>query len=83
MLSKIEGASSSQAIDYLFDTLRTTETGNNTVDVIDLLSRKAVSPEELRDDIAKETSALEKQLILANFPNEKNNYLVVPKVIDE
>jgi len=83
VLSNIEGATASEAVGQLFETLRNTETGTNGVDVINLLSGNAITTDELRDDIAVEASADEKRLIIANFPSEKNNYLVVPKVIDE
>jgi len=83
MLSNIEGATSSEAVEHLFNTLQNADPGKNKVTIIDLLSGKVVSTDELRDDIAVEASAAEKRLIIDNFPSEKNNYLVVPKVIDE
>ena len=83
VLSNIEGATASEAVEQLFEMLRMTETGINGVDVINLLSGNAITTDGLREDIAVETSADEKRLIIANFPSEKNNYLVVPKVIDE
>jgi Asp-tRNA(Asn)/Glu-tRNA(Gln) amidotransferase C subunit len=42
-----------------------------------------VSLNDLREDVVIESSALEKQIIIANFPKEKNGYLVVSKVIEE
>ena len=42
-----------------------------------------VEVEDLRDDVIVEVSDAEKRLIIDSFPNEKNNYLVVPKVIEE
>jgi len=83
MLPNIEGATSSEAVELLFDMLRNAETGKNEVDFISLLSGNAILTDELREDIAMEASAVEKRLIIDNFPVEKNNYLVVPKVIDE
>ena len=83
MLSNIEGATSSEAIEQLFDTLRKAEAGNNTFDEINLLAGNAISSETLREDIAIGASAVEKQLIMDNFPKQKDNYLVVPKVIEE
>jgi len=47
------------------------------------LSVNAISVDDLREDIVVEASAEEKRLIIDNFPNEKNNYLVVPRVIEE
>ena len=43
----------------------------------------SVSLNDLRDDVVIESSALEKQIIIENFPKEKNGYLVVSKVIEE
>ena len=83
MLSDIEGATVPEAVELLFNTLRKTETGINKEDFIDLLSGNVISTDELREDIAVETAAAEKRLIMDNFPSEKNNYLVVPKVMDE
>ena len=55
----------------------------NKIDLIDRLSQNAISVEELREDIVMEATTVEKQRIIDNFPNKKNNYLVVPKVIEE
>jgi len=41
-----------------------------------------VTANDLRDDIVIEASDEEKQRIIADFPKEKNNYLVVPRVIE-
>jgi len=83
MLTNIKGATSSEAIEQLFDTLRNATTEKGKDDEINLLARNAISTEELREDVAVETSAVEKELIIANFPKQKDNYLVVPKVIEE
>ena len=48
----------------------------NTLDCLQL----AVS--NLREDVVIESSAMEKQIILENFPNKKNGFLVVAKVIE-
>jgi len=48
-----------------------------------LFSDKAVTVDELRDDVVEDAPPLEKQIIIDNFPKQKNNYLVVPKVIEE
>ena len=46
-------------------------------------TRQNVEVEDLREDTIVEVSDSEKRLIIDSFPNEKNNYLVVPKVIEE
>ena len=43
----------------------------------------AVTTEDLREDVIVEASDAEKQLIIDNFSEKKDNYLVVPKVIEE
>ena len=65
------------------ETLRKVEAGNNNDDCISLLSSNAITTEQLREDIIVEVSDVEKQLIIDSFPNKKDNYLVVPKVIEE
>ena len=47
------------------------------------LSGNAVTADDLREDIVIEVSDAEKRLIIDGFPSEKNNCLVVPKVIEE
>ena len=42
-----------------------------------------ITTDDLRYDIVVEASDDEKQSIIDSFPNEKNNYLVVPRVIEE
>jgi len=83
VLSNIEGTTSSEAVEQLFETIRNAETENNVCALINLLSGNAVSTDALREDIAVEASTAEKRLIIDNFPSENNNFLIVPKVIDE
>jgi len=47
------------------------------------LSGNVVSTDDLREDIVVEASDVEKRRIIDSFPKEKNNYLVVPRVIEE
>ena len=47
------------------------------------LSGDAVTIDDLREDIVVEASDVEKQRIINNFPKQKNNFLVVPRVIEE
>jgi Asp-tRNA(Asn)/Glu-tRNA(Gln) amidotransferase C subunit len=42
-----------------------------------------VSLDHLRDDVVVDSPLAEKQIIIENFPKEKNGYLVVSKVIEE
>jgi Asp-tRNA(Asn)/Glu-tRNA(Gln) amidotransferase C subunit len=41
-----------------------------------------VSVSDLREDVVIASSAIEKQLIIENFPSKKNGFLVVAKVIE-
>ena len=44
---------------------------------------KAITTNDLRNDNVVEASDAEKRRIITDFPKEKNNYLVVPRVIEE
>jgi Asp-tRNA(Asn)/Glu-tRNA(Gln) amidotransferase C subunit len=57
--------------------------GTTSSESVDQLSGNAITVEDLREDIVVEVSDTEKQRIIDNFPNEKNNYLIVPRVIEE
>ena len=43
----------------------------------------AVTTEDLRADVIVPASDAEKQQIIDNFSKKKDNYLVVPRVIEE
>jgi Asp-tRNA(Asn)/Glu-tRNA(Gln) amidotransferase C subunit len=79
VLSSIKGAEPSETINKLFEVinqadLSTANAGNS--------NKNAVTLDSLREDNVVESSNLEKQLIVENFPQEKNGYLVVAKVIE-
>lgn len=80
VLSSIKGAKPSEAINKLFEVINNADlsTDNSVVNS----SKSAVSVENLREDTVVKVSDLEKQLIVENFPKEKNGYLVVAKVIE-
>ena len=44
---------------------------------------KAVFLDDLREDVVIDSPQIEKQIIIENFPKEKNGYLLVSKVIEE
>ena len=79
ILSSIKGAQPSEAVDKLFEVIKNANTTNTTSNNFN----NAVSLDNLREDIVIDSSATEKQIIIENFPKEKNNYLVVSKVIEE
>ncbi len=79
ILSSIKGAEPSESVNKLFDVIKNAQTINNsTTNTIN-----AVSLNDLREDVIIESSTTEKEIIKENFPNEKNGFLVVTKVIEE
>lgn len=81
ILSSIKGAKPSEAVSKLFDVIKNAHpTTNNS---FNNANNNAVFLSDLRDDVVIESSAIEKQIIKENFPNEKNGFLVVAKVIEE
>ena len=84
ILTNIKDIAPSESVGQLFGIVRTAVPEEpSDVDFVALLSGNAVTTNELRDDIAVEASETERQIIIDNFPLSKNNYLVVPKVIEE
>jgi len=81
VLSSIKGAEASKVVDNLFEVIKkghiSNTNTNNTTHV------NAVNIDDLRPDEVIKSSELEQHLILENFPNKKNRFLVVPKVIEE
>ena len=80
VLSSIKGAQPSETVNKLFDVIKNANISNNNSFNN---HTNAVSLADLRDDVAIDSSAIEKQIIIENFPKEKNGYLVVAKVIEE
>jgi len=83
LLSSIKGASSSDAVTELFSVIKKAVPDNNREDMQQPEEESVVTVESLRSDEVKECPEMEKKIIRANFPEEKNGYLVVPKVIDD
>lgn len=80
ILSSIKGAQPSESVNKLFDVIKNAiPTNNNSLNNV---NRNCVSVNNLREDVVIESSAIEKQIILENFPNKKNGFLVVAKVIE-
>ena len=82
LLSSIKGARSSEAINELFNVIKKAMPDNQRVDSFDAGSN-ALSVNELRNDEIVRCDEDQKDLIRQNFPEEKNGFLVVPKVIEE
>ena len=81
VLSSIKGAQPSEAVNRLFEVIKNANSINNNS--FNNNHNNCVSINDLRDDVVMESSAIEKQIIIENFPKEKNGYLVVSKVIEE
>ncbi|MCH3882844.1 MULTISPECIES: Asp-tRNA(Asn)/Glu-tRNA(Gln) amidotransferase subunit GatC [Tenacibaculum] len=81
ILSSIKGAKESEAVGKLFETIKNANTSNNNA--INANHNNAVSLDELREDIVIDSPQAEKEIIIENFPKEKNGFLVVAKVIEE
>jgi len=80
ILSSIKGAKPSEAVNQLFEVIKSANTNNNNSNNIPI---NAVSLNDLREDVVSQSSDLERQIIIENFPKEKNGYLVVSKVIED
>lgn len=80
ILSSIKGAQPSESVNKLFDVIKNAHPTNNNP--ANNVNRNCVSVNNLREDVVIESSAIEKQIILENFPNKKNGFLVVAKVIE-
>jgi Asp-tRNA(Asn)/Glu-tRNA(Gln) amidotransferase C subunit len=80
VLSSIKGAQSSETVDKLFEVIKNANTTNsNSLSV----KNNALSLDDLREDVVIDSPLAEKEIIIENFPKEKNGYLVVTKVIEE
>ncbi len=81
VLSSIKGAQPSETVNKLFDVIKNAQPTNNKSS--NNVNYNCVSLNDLREDVVIESPAMEKQLIIENFPKEKNGYLVVSKVIED
>jgi len=79
ILSSIKGAKSSEAVDKLFDVIKSAKVNQNSSNQN---AQNAVSIDALRADVVENSSEITKQIIKENFPKEKDGYLVVNKVIE-
>ena len=81
VLSSIKGAQPSETVNKLFEVIKNANTSNNNS--FNNSHNNAVSLDNLRDDLVIHSPSIEKQIIIENFPKEKDGYLVVSKVIEE
>ena len=83
ILTNIKNAVLSDSVRQLFEIVRSADSEQSDIDFVELMSENAIEINELREDIVIESTETERQIIIDNFPFKKNNYLVVPKVIEE
>jgi len=83
LLASIRGAESSEAVEELFRVIREAMKEQEGTDIIETDIRQSASLERLRSDIPEACPEPVKELIRKNFPQEKNGYLLVPKVIED
>jgi len=80
ILSSIKNAKPSEAVNQLFEVIKSANTNNGSSHN---LNSNVVSIDDLRADEVLVSSELERQIIIENFPKEKNGYLAVSRVIEE
>ena len=81
VLSSIKGAQPSESVNKLFEAIKNANSTNNNF--FNNNHNNAVSLNDLREDFVIDSPQIEKQIIIENFPRERNGYLVVSKVIEE
>lgn len=80
ILSSIKGAQPSESVNKLFEVIKNAVSSNDNA--VKNVNHNCVSINDLREDVVVESSAIERELIIENFPNKKNGFLVVAKVIE-
>ena len=83
LLSNIRGARPSPDVGKLFDIIKDALPRNDSADQEVISGDICADLESLRDDEVIESSSVEKEIIKENFPERKNDYLVVSRVIEE
>jgi len=81
ILSSIKGAQPSETVNKLFEVIKKAQITNNNS--LNNVNYNCVSVDKLREDMVIESSDLEKQIIIENFPKQKNGYLVVSQIIED
>ncbi len=82
ILSSIKGAKPSETVNKLFEVIKNANLSNNN-NPLNNTNVNAVAIDDLRADEVVSADATEKAIIKANFPNEKDGFLVVSKVIED
>ena len=83
LLSNIKGAKPSPDVRELFMIIKEALPAADIGDPEEVSGDIYVPLEDMRNDVVIESSSLEKEIIKENFPERKNEFLVVSKVIEE
>lgn len=83
LLSNIKGAKPSPDVRELFMIIKDALPATDIADPEEVSGDIYVPLEDLRNDVVIESSSQEKEIIKENFPERKNEFLVVSKVIEE
>jgi Asp-tRNA(Asn)/Glu-tRNA(Gln) amidotransferase C subunit len=83
LLSSIKGARSSDAVDELFSVIKRAVTEDYDKEAPAEPTGEAIYAEDLRSDEVAMSPDAEIEIIIKNFPIERNGFLVVPKVIED
>jgi len=80
-LASIKGAEASTSINALFEVIKNSPVHTGLSDLASIETE--ITLDSLREDVVVRASEEEKNRIKQNFPQEKNGYLVVAKVIED
>lgn len=81
ILSSIKGAKPSEAVNKLFEEIKNAHPTNDNAS--NNVNYNVVSIDDLREDVVVKSPEMERTIIKENFPQEKDGYLVVAKVIED
>jgi Asp-tRNA(Asn)/Glu-tRNA(Gln) amidotransferase C subunit len=82
LLSSIKGAGQSDAINQLFRVIGKAFPENENTGIQNEFDDNVILLENLRNDEIVECDERSRELIVGNFPKEKNGFLVVSRVIE-
>jgi Asp-tRNA(Asn)/Glu-tRNA(Gln) amidotransferase C subunit len=83
VLASIKDAEPSQSVGELFEVIDKALPGDIKDIPLETANVNVIEIAGLREDVVKDSTHHEKDLITRNFPREKNGFLVVSKVIEE
>ena len=80
ILSNIKNASPSKSVEKLLEIIKKTTVEKDNCPIS---KRNAICVSQLREDLVKPSQETERKIIIENFPKQKDNYLVVSKIIEK